>query len=451
LTKHAWMTIGPEDLKIERQQLLDEGKEISHLEGEFLELEDLLREGDSPEREERAGHLLDRASALSTRKDFRFWEPSDLASIREARPRGQSVLEIKLDDSALFDRVLGAWLGRCAGCLLGKPVEGWRSERIWGYLKDTGAFPLQNYFRYGVPALVQKKYGMEKKPWSSFIDLVDHMVEDDDTNYTVTGLAILKKHGAGFTPEDVANFWLENIPLLHTCTAERVAYKNFTQNIWPPRSGGYRNVYREWIGAQIRGDFFGYAALGRPELAAEFAWRDASISHVKNGIYGEMWVAAMLASAPFLAEPRQVILAGLGEVPARSRLAEDIGVILEWHDQGLTLDEAIRRIHHRWDEKFSHHWCHTNSNAQIVSMALLWGEGDLEKSICGAVQAAFDTDCNGATVGSVVGMMRGAKNLPEKWISPLNDRLDTGVAGYNRVKISDVARKGFEVYKALKE
>src|SRR5687768_531206 len=25
----------------------------------------------------------------------------------------------------LGDRVLGAWLGRCAGCLLGKPVEGW--------------------------------------------------------------------------------------------------------------------------------------------------------------------------------------------------------------------------------------------------------------------------------------------------------------------------------------
>jgi hypothetical protein len=451
LIKHAWLTVNADDLRIEKQQLLDEGKDISSVEGEFRELEALLQKEDELKHRDRIDSLLDRAAALPMRKDYSFVEPSDLAGIQQARPAGPRDLKNNINESVLRDKVLGAWLGRCSGCLLGKPVEGWRSERIWGYLKDTGGFPLNNYFRYGVSPDIQKKYEIVRKPWSSFIDLVDHMVEDDDTNYTVTGLAILKKHGAGFTPDDVANFWLENIPLLHTCTAERVAYKNFSRNVWPPQSAVYRNVYREWIGAQIRGDFFGYVALGQLERAAEFAWRDASISHTKNGIYGEMWVAAMLAAAPFLEDPQQVILAGLGEVPEKSRLAADVKEVVGWHGQGLTLDKAIQNIHQRWDEKFSHHWCHTNSNAQIVSIGLLWGEGDLEKSICGAVQAAFDTDCNGATVGSVVGMMGGAKSLPDKWIKPLNDRLDTGVAGYNQVKISDLAEEGFEIYKGLKE
>ncbi|MGB4716774.1 MAG: ADP-ribosylglycohydrolase family protein, partial [Bacillota bacterium] len=66
---------------------------------------------------------------------------------------------------------------------------------------------------------------------------------------------------------------------------------------------------------------------------------------------------------------------------------------------------------------------------------------DFEKGICTAVQACFDTDCNGATVGSILGMMLGASNLPKKWIAPLNDTLQTGVAGYHRVKISGLAQQ----------
>jgi hypothetical protein len=195
------------------------------------------------------------------------------------------------------------------------------------------------------------------------------------------------------------------------------------------------------IGAQIRADFWGYVALGNPQLAAEFAWRDASVSHIKNGIYGEMWVAAMLAAAPAVSEPRALIEIGLAEIPRRSRLAEDIHAVLAWHAAQLEYDEAVRRVHARWDEKNFHHWCHTNSNAQIVAIGLLWGENDFGTCICRAVQPCFDCDCNGATVGSIYGMMHGAHALPETWTRPLNDQLETGLTRYPLNQISDLARQ----------
>ena len=124
-----------------------------------------------------------------------------------------------------------------------------------------------------------------------------------------------------FTPQDVADLWLQEIPILHTFTAERVAYRNLCLLIPPPASASHRNVHREWIGAQIRADFWGYSAPGDPELAAEYAWRDASVSHVKNGLYGEMWAAAMIASAFTTDDVEEIIESGrLGRIIAEALL-----------------------------------------------------------------------------------------------------------------------------------
>ncbi len=460
------LTLSNTDLRIEHEQLLDEGRDITPvIEEEFKKLEALNMEED-PSAQTRAQGLLDMAAGLPMRADYPYVEPSDLEGIRAARPDGPRAFDRKLDEAGtasrartagspmapldaadLRDRLLGAWLGRCSGCLLGKPVEGWRSSIMWPYLKDLGCYPLSDYFRSDVPDEIVEKYHISRE--RAYIDRVPHMVEDDDTNYTVTGLAILQKYSGSFTPEDVATFWLENIPIFHTYTAERVAYRNLTSLVPPPNSAAFRNPYREWIGAQIRADFWGYVALGNPELAAELAWRDASISHVRNGIYGEMWAAAMLAGAPFVKDMREVIAVGLSEIPAESRLSEAIHEVIAWQEEGVDFEEAIRRVHEKWDETWGHHWCHTISNAQIVALGLLWGEDDFEKSICRAVQACFDTDCNGATVGSIYGMMHGAQALPEKWIGPLHDGLETGIAGYHFVKISEMAKKTAELQKTI--
>lgn len=434
--KRIWLYISQTDLDTERRQCEEEGKDLAPLADEFarvaaLDLEDLAHQP-------AAQHLLDRTAALPVRPGFPYHEPSDLEGIRAARPAARFRLpSLRLSDAALRDKVYGAWQGRVSGCLLGKPVEGWRRPRMWGYLRETGRFPLSAYFSLDAPADVLKKYGV--RPERCFIETVEYMPEDDDTNYTTTGLALLKQRGPQFTPLDVAQFWLNEIPILRTCTAERVAYRNLCLGLPPPASASFRNPYREWIGAQIRADFWGYAAAGNPELAAGFAWRDACVSHVKNGIYGEMWAAAMIAAA-FVTDDLSLILdAGLGQIPVRCRLAEAVGLVRQWREEGLTYDEATERIHATWNEDRAHDWCHTISNAMVVTLGLLWGERNFGLSLTRAVQACFDTDCNGATVGSILGILHGAHAVPEVWTAPFHDTLATGVSGYHRVRLRYLA------------
>jgi hypothetical protein len=186
-------------------------------------------------------------------------------------------------------------------------------------------------------------------------------------------------------------------------------------------------------------------------LAAELAWRDASISHVKNGIYGEMWVAAMLSAAPSETDVRRMLEIGLSEIPAKCRLAEGVRDVLRWHAERTPYTEAVERIHRRWDESKPYDWCHTISNAQIVAMGLLYGEGDFEKAITRAVLPCFDTDCNGATVGSIMGMMLGLEALPSKWTSVMNDTIHTGLAGYHVSRISQLGEEMFELHRTAEK
>ena len=75
----------------------------------------------------------------------------------------------------------------------------------------------------------------------------------------------------------------------------------------------------------------------------------------------------------------------------------------------------------------------------IVAAALLCSGQDYGRSICLAVQAGFDTDCNGATVGSVLGMMLGEDGIPETWAAPVHGRLETDIFGVNEISLKEAA------------
>ncbi len=373
---------------------------------------------------------------LAPEPGFKYREPSGYDSIRAARPAGVRRMSFHWDEEVLYDHILGAWLGRCAGCCLGRPVEGWPRERIERYLRLAQAYPLDDY----IPLLDPMPEDLAPRPGKlpAMKGHIDGMAPDDDMNYTILGLSYLEQYGPGFTTEDIANSWLERLPYHGVATAELQTYRNLVNGLRPPQAAAYRNPYREWIGAQIRADAFGYTAPGWPEKAAEFAYRDAALSHVKNGIYGEMWVAAMLAAALAGADLNAVLQAGLAEIPARSRLAEAVQATIALRSAHPTWQgawEALMAAYGHYDRR------HTINNAAIVLLGLLYGEMDLGRTICITVMSGLDTDCNGATAGSIVGAMLGAKGIPQRWIEPFHDRLLSFVVGYQENRLSDLAQR----------
>ncbi|MEW5815368.1 MAG: ADP-ribosylglycohydrolase family protein [Spirochaetota bacterium] len=444
-------------LNLELMQCKGEGKDTRGCEEKLNSV--LSMEPDNPQREIRAEEIYRELAALPLRRDFLFLEPSDLDGIMDLRPDSGKGLKpglSYLNENMIYDRVYGAWLGRCAGCLLGVPVEDWPRDRINGFLRETGNYPVKNYMSSNVPEEIKQKYGVVDviKAYagnrSNWINNVNCMPEDDDTNYTILGLKILKDYGPDFTPLDVAETWLAGIPILHTYTAERVAYRNLVDLKMPPVSALYRNPYREWIGAQIRADFFGYITPGNPELGACMAWRDACISHVKNGIYGEMFVAAMLSAAAVTGDINEIIHTGLSQIPEKSRLSAEIRAVIEWKRAGTPWEQALDKLHLKYDEKNSYDWCLVMTNAAVVCLGLIYGGLDFEKSVGLAVHSGFDTDCNAATIGSIVGMVLGAKALPQKWAAPLNDRIKSCVAGFGDVRISEMARRTVNIIKQIR-
>lgn len=339
------------------------------------------------------------------------------------------------------DHVLGAWLGRCAGCLLGKPVEGWTAEQIRGYLEGAGAWPLDGY----IPALDPHPEGMPPMTASwreSTRGAINGMARDDDLDYTVIGLLLLERTEGEPSAEDVAEQWLARLPAGQTYTAERAAYRNLLLGLAPPESARHRNPYREWIGALIRVDAYAYASPGNPKRAAELAARDASVSHVGNGIGAAIWAAAVISLALVGVPPSESVPAAVELLPNRSRLQAALQQVIDLHRAGGEWEESRQRI---MDANRAYGWVHAIPNAAIIAASLLWGDGDFERSVTLTVSAGYDTDSNGATVGSASGALLGAQRLPRPWIEVLHDTLRTSVAGVGSVSISALAERTIRV------
>jgi len=342
-------------------------------------------------------------------------------------------------------RALGAWTGRACGCLLGKPVEKIPRRGIEEILRATGRWPLTTYFTAtGLPGDVAARW-----PWNrrsaptSLEENIAGMPEDDDLNYPMLNLTLLERMGAGFTTDDVAQLWLDNLPGGRVFTAERTTYRNLLDGIAPGLTAVVRNPFREWIGALIRGDVYGWVFPGQPLDAAYLAWTDARLSHTRNGVYGAMWAAGLASAAMVAGSVGEVLdLAGTC-VPPGSRLATAI----EYGRTAASLgrDAGLDALHERYGDL---HWVHVLGNAATIAFALELGQGDFGTSVTAAVMAGWDTDSVGATVGGVVGALAGIDGIGGAWTAPIQGRIATSLPGGEQ-RIADLAARTVRLAETL--
>jgi hypothetical protein len=145
--------------------------------------------------------LYDELMALPVDAAFPYSEPSTLEDIRAQRPDAPRKLDMAWDDEAVYDRIYGAWLGRAAGCALGKPVEGWPKARIDKFLTDADALPLDNYLPF-----VEKILPGIHRP--STRDNIQYMDRDDDLDFPILGLLALEQRGTKMSSRTIAQTWL---------------------------------------------------------------------------------------------------------------------------------------------------------------------------------------------------------------------------------------------------
>ncbi len=389
-------------------------------------------------------------------EDYPYQEPTDYEEIISCTKAQEKIVE--LSDEQLYDKLYGAWLGRCIGCAVGQPVEGLTRSEIRRWCDGADAYPLNGY----IPTNSRVESDTVKLVNDACTTQKLHgMPSDDDIRFTILGLDLLKKKGADFDTWDVGTHWLERLPLRFVCTAETQSYLNFA-NIdvngpWKVRPdnatelargcASYLNPYREWIGAQIRIDAFGYVAAGNPALAAKLAYQDASLSHVKNGVYGAMFFSALIAAAFTASDIYEATLCALSYIPQKSRFYEAAKEAIEI---GLTATSDENLLDRVLEICPNYNWVHTINNAAICIATLIYTKGELSRAVPLTVMAGLDTDCNGATVGSIAGAFQSATNIPKYLTDPLCDIVYSEIPEYHPIKISTLAQQTLEVGKIIK-
>ncbi|MFC1479625.1 ADP-ribosylglycohydrolase family protein, partial [Planctomycetota bacterium] len=312
------------------------------------------------EAEKELKSALSKLKKLPVDKDLAEKEPNNLLKIQAVRPKGPRRMWKVFDKNVYMDKLEGALLGRFAGCTLGAPVEFWSIEKMKALAEENGEdFPPTDYWSY-VPEPASKRYQMSRRDEYTRGKL-NGVPVDDDTVYTLLGLLIAEDYGPYFTIEDVGKAWVKYLP--YACTAEKVALDNLQKKVPALKAGSKDNPYCEWIGADIRSDPWGYLAPGWPEKAADMAYRDAYISHRRQGIYGEMFFSAAIAAAFAVNDPVEALRIGLTEIPKYCELAKAV----RWAIRVSPVIKNYKQARDAMEAKFEGmHRVHTINNACLT-------------------------------------------------------------------------------------
>ena len=336
------------------------------------------------------------------------------------------------------NKLFGAVIARFAGCMLGAPVENWSIEKMKELAKNTNTtFPPTDYWndvldKEGLHYKKDKKHGFAK-------DKMCCVIADDDVTYTVLNALIMKKYGIDFSSNQACEFWYDHIP--YACTAEYETmigirnhkhYKEIVKN----------NPYIELIGAAIRADAFGYVCPGNPHKAALLAYKDACITHRRNGIYGEMFLSAAIALAFCVNDPLIAIKKALDYIPDKCRLKKDVLWALDNNPKDYLEAASLISLRFPYMNRV-----HTNNNMCAIIFSFKLGKNNFDAVISNCIAMGYDNDCTGASVGSIFGACYGINSIDEKWYKNFNNEIHTYIRGYESLKITEYVDLIMEINK----
>ena len=383
---------------------------------------------------EKKEELLKQIDLLKESEVVDLEEPSILSEIISK----SFFQEINCDVEDYYKRLKGAINARFAGCTLGVPVESYQIQEMEKIAKDTNTpFPPTEYWHDVInPDGIQ--YGVDKRSTYTLKGL-NCVPVDDDVTYTVLNVLLLEKYGKDYSLDDVAQLWKDVLP--YACTAEECALDELSKGVKASEVAN-NNPFIEWIGAAIRADAFGYVFAGRPHLAAIASYNDAYLTHRRNGIYGEMFLAASIAAAFTANDVLSALKVGSNYIPKNSRLKKH----LDW---AFGMEVAnFKEARSLLDERFKGmHPVHTINNMCAIVFAAKLGENDFDKTISTIVAMGLDNDCNGASLGSILGAILTIDNIPSKWYANFNDALHTYIKGYEVLSLEAFVKQTLELYK----
>ena len=284
------------------------------------------------------------------------------------------------DISRYRDRVMGCWLGKAVGGTLGVPFEG-----------QDG--PLDVDFYTPVPTEMLPNDDLDLQVlWACVLDKMDDVRVDRHV------LARAWRDNCGFPWDEYG-----------------VAKRNIAEGLTPPQTGSFDNWFTRGMGAAIRSEVWACLAPGDPALAAKYAYEDACVDHAGEGIWAEVFFAALESAAFVQADPDMLLDQSEAALPEDSEIRHAVhDTRLWWNELGdwlLVRERILERYGH---ENFTD----CVMNVAFTVLGWLASGGDFSRAICIANNCGKDTDCTAATVGSLMGILN-PDGIDPKWLAPI--------------------------------
>jgi len=329
----------------------------------------------------------------------------------------------KISLEGLKDKIMGGWAGQTIGVTYGGPTEFRFKSKI---IPDTVVIPW--------PETGYCKSWFESQQKSGLYD---------DIYMDLTFVDVFEKYGLDAPVDSFATaFAHAPYPLWH---ANQAARYNILNGIMPPASGYWKNnPHADDIDFQIESDFAGLMSPGMPVAASVITDKIGHIMNYGDGWYGGLYVSAMYSLAFISDDIDFIVNQGLEMVPAESDFYKFMHDVIQWCGQNDDWKQTWSQVENKWGDDIT---CpqgfndpfniEAKMNCAYIIIGLLYGEGDMGKTIEISTRCGNDSDCNPSNAAGILGTAIGYGNIPEKWLGNVKEVEDVTFP-YTSLSLNDV-------------